>query len=285
VDEPLAYETYADAATPGTGTARDLQADLLGSILRVVNPTTGQVEAEYSYDSFGVRSQTGTLTQRFGFTGREHDVESNLIYFRAREYDPATGRFLQNDPIEFGSGELNHYTYAANSPHNLLDPSGLSTMAVDDVAVNSAAAAATFNALGRIVSGLGNLVGRIEHALAAVRPYASTISNIANSTSNSDGEDCVAPDRPPEPYPFGWEAGSDGRIHSGNLTIKGPLGPSEIRAAIMVLEFSVRVRKLKNDSLYAITGNRAEYDNHATRIKKEEALLEEMKQRAKRNGC
>jgi RHS repeat-associated protein len=127
-DEPLAFESYASAATPGTGTARDLHADRLGSILRVVDPATGQVAAEYTYDSFGNQTQTGSLTQRYGFTGREVDDESGLIYFRARHYDPTLGQFIQRDPIGFAGGDLNLYAYVWNDPLNYSDPSGLSAV-------------------------------------------------------------------------------------------------------------------------------------------------------------
>lgn len=35
----------------------------------------------------------------FGFTGREHDLDSELIYARARFGDPATGSWLREDPV------------------------------------------------------------------------------------------------------------------------------------------------------------------------------------------
>jgi RHS repeat-associated protein len=127
-DEPLAFESYTTSTTPGTGTARDLHADRLGNILRLVEPATGTVAATYDYDSFGNRTQTGTLDQRYGFTGREHDAESGLIYFRARHYDAGTGTFLQRDPIGFAGGDLNLYAYVENNPLNWTDPSGLASV-------------------------------------------------------------------------------------------------------------------------------------------------------------
>ena len=39
-----------------------------------------------------------------------------------REYDPATGTFLSEDPAE---DDLNPYRYVANNPINAVDPSGL----------------------------------------------------------------------------------------------------------------------------------------------------------------
>ncbi len=56
-------------------------------------------------------SATGAavVDQPYGFTDREYDAESGLYYYRARHYDPATGRFLQEDPPGFAAGDLNLY--------------------------------------------------------------------------------------------------------------------------------------------------------------------------------
>ena len=42
--------------------------------------------------------------QPFRYTGREWDEATGLTHYRARAYDPATGRFLQEDPIWFLAG-------------------------------------------------------------------------------------------------------------------------------------------------------------------------------------
>ena len=47
------------------------------------------------------------------------------MYYRARYYDPSTGRFLNEDPIGIVGG-INLYQYTDNDPADLLDPSGLS---------------------------------------------------------------------------------------------------------------------------------------------------------------
>src|ERR1700675_5029454 len=45
-------------------------------------------------------------------------------YYRARYYDPTTGRFLAEDPIQFEGG-ANFYRYVYNSPTGFTDPLGL----------------------------------------------------------------------------------------------------------------------------------------------------------------
>ena len=52
----------------------------------------------------------------------------------ARHYDPATGRFLQVDPLGIDAAEL--YAYAANNPYVFWDPTGLipAPITIGDVA-------------------------------------------------------------------------------------------------------------------------------------------------------
>ncbi|GAB4351236.1 MAG: hypothetical protein Kow0099_35240 [Candidatus Abyssubacteria bacterium] len=47
-----------------------------------------------------------------------------MYYYRARFYDPRTGRFLTQDPIGFLGG-INLYAYVKNNPVGWLDPFGL----------------------------------------------------------------------------------------------------------------------------------------------------------------
>jgi RHS repeat-associated protein len=61
----------------------------------------------------------------FGYTGREWDEDADLQYNRARWYDPATGRWLSQDPIGFNAGDGNLYRYVGNSPTTKIDPTGL----------------------------------------------------------------------------------------------------------------------------------------------------------------
>jgi RHS repeat-associated protein len=83
------------------------------------------VAQSYTYDSFGNQTaSSGSLTNYFRYTGREFDTETNLYYYRARYYDPTTGRFASQDPLGFIGGP-NAYAYTVNDPILLIDPSGL----------------------------------------------------------------------------------------------------------------------------------------------------------------
>src|SRR6202162_4021538 len=87
---------------------------------------------KYTYDSFGkLTASTGSLVNPFRYTARESDTETGLYYYRARYYDPASGRFLSEDPLQFYGGGANFYRYAFNSSANLNDPSGLAPSLLD----------------------------------------------------------------------------------------------------------------------------------------------------------
>ena len=48
-----------------------------------------------------------------------------------RWYDPATGRWMSQDPLGFDAGDSNLYRYVANKPTNATDSSGLDSMGSD----------------------------------------------------------------------------------------------------------------------------------------------------------
>jgi hypothetical protein len=45
--------------------------------------------------------------------------------YRARYYNPTTGRFLSEDPIGFEGSGTNLYAYASENPLSFTDPSGM----------------------------------------------------------------------------------------------------------------------------------------------------------------
>jgi RHS repeat-associated protein len=58
------------------------------------------------------------------FPGQYFDAETGLNYNYQRDYDPATGRYVESDPIGLHSG-INTFAYAGVSPLMLIDPLGL----------------------------------------------------------------------------------------------------------------------------------------------------------------
>jgi RHS repeat-associated protein len=122
IDQPLAQLR--------SGTTSYYQQDGVGSVTSLTN-SAGTIANTYTYDSYGkLSASTGTLTNRFQYTGREFDSETGQYFYRARYFDQNVGRFLSEDPIRFRGGGSNFYSYVGNSPTNLIDPFGLTTCVV-----------------------------------------------------------------------------------------------------------------------------------------------------------
>ena len=116
IDEPLAMSR--------SGATSFYEADGLGSVTSLTNGA-GALAQTYTFDSFGkTTNATGSLTNPFQYTAREFDSETSLYYYRARYYDPSTGRFLSEDPLGFSIGP-DFYTYVLNNPVEHFDPPGL----------------------------------------------------------------------------------------------------------------------------------------------------------------
>ena len=125
-DQPLAVARDLDASGAfEAGEQFFYQADHLGSVRNITDAVGIAVNA-YDYDSYGrVEAIVEGIANPFTFTGREVDAESGLYFYRARYYDPATGRFLKQDPLGFAAGDPNLYRYVLNNPVKFTDPSGL----------------------------------------------------------------------------------------------------------------------------------------------------------------
>jgi RHS repeat-associated protein len=69
-------------------------------------------------------SGLGAFEFNLRLPGQYFDKETNLHYNYFRDYDPASGRYVQSDPIGLG-GDINPYSYVASNPLYMGDPLGL----------------------------------------------------------------------------------------------------------------------------------------------------------------
>jgi RHS repeat-associated protein len=158
-DNLLMRFMYADARAPLAMTKGGLNYylcyDQVGS-LRLVTDTFGNVVKEIDYDSFGnvLADSDPSFTVPFGFAGGLYDVDTGLVHFGARDYDPDTGMWTAKDPIFFKGGDTNLFGYAQNNPISLLDPSGLDVnIVINRTTYTNDSIIGTINVSSTVVSG------------------------------------------------------------------------------------------------------------------------------------
>ncbi|MGW0402095.1 polymorphic toxin-type HINT domain-containing protein [Streptomyces sp. NPDC003002] len=122
------YGVAMRVATGGNGTLTWLMADQQASTQLSVDTATG-TPTRRRYLPFGGQRGTTTLPPATdqGFLGKTQDTDTGLSVLGARMYDPALGRFLSPDPLQFPykPQSLSAYSYSHNDPVNYSDPTGL----------------------------------------------------------------------------------------------------------------------------------------------------------------
>lgn len=102
-----------------------------GNITALVNAAQ-IIVAKYLYDPFGntvALSGPMALANAYRFSSKEADVNSGLLYYSYRFYDPNLQRWLSRDPIAEQDG-VNLYEFAYNDPQDYEDIDGLDVTAV-----------------------------------------------------------------------------------------------------------------------------------------------------------
>src|SRR5712692_10487444 len=91
--------------------------DVLGSAIGLVN-LSGSIATSWNYEPFGVPTLSGQGSKyQYLFAGMESDP-TGLYDTYARYYHPRLQRFLSEDPLQFGGGDINLFAYAGNDSVN-----------------------------------------------------------------------------------------------------------------------------------------------------------------------
>ncbi|MFZ7153194.1 MAG: RHS repeat-associated core domain-containing protein, partial [Bacteroidota bacterium] len=135
VDNGVVKKYYYAGATRvaenSGGALTYLLGDHLGSQALTLDSSGNRLNTntEIRYYAYGaMRYTAGSTPTTFNFTGQRRDSGSGLLFYNARWYDPAVGRFLQADTIvpEPGNPQaLNRYAYVQNNPLRFSDPTGM----------------------------------------------------------------------------------------------------------------------------------------------------------------
>ncbi len=110
-----------------------VHADHLGTPRVITRPSDNKVVWSWdSTEAFGNSlpnenpSALGTFSYNLRMPGQYFDKETGTFYNYFRDYDPATGRYIESDPIGLKGG-INTFAYAHSSPLLWIDPTGLCT--------------------------------------------------------------------------------------------------------------------------------------------------------------
>jgi len=109
-----------------------IETDALGTPRQIVKPsTTAGDSTVWKWDYFASNSAFGenapsaqTIVLNLRFPGQYFDAETGLNYNYFRDYEPATGRYVESDPIGLRGG-ASTYAYVGDNPLFGIDPSGL----------------------------------------------------------------------------------------------------------------------------------------------------------------
>jgi RHS repeat-associated protein len=110
----------------------------LGTSLGAVDADGNLIE-QVDSDVFGNFDRATGLKQTHLYTGEFWDQDTQLLYLRARWYDPSVGRFISADPFEGRQQDprsLNRYSYAHGDPVHNTDPSGLFSLSELNTSIN-----------------------------------------------------------------------------------------------------------------------------------------------------
>lgn len=117
--------------------------DSLGTVTGLTK-ADGQSVHNYRYTDYGhVAPVNGNWTEphnHYTYTGQPWDAETNLLHFYARDYDPVTGTWLQQDSYRGQLVEpvtLHRYGYVGGNPVNRVDWYGYQTCSTWDYIIGT----------------------------------------------------------------------------------------------------------------------------------------------------
>jgi RHS repeat-associated protein len=120
----------ATISLSGTPTKVYPLTDALGSSYELTD-SSGNDVSNFSYDAYGARTQTsGSVSLRFGFTGREQEPDSGLNYNRDRYLSTGKGSWTQPDRPGVRAVGPNLYGYVNERPLLFSDSMGFFAAAV-----------------------------------------------------------------------------------------------------------------------------------------------------------
>ena len=148
---------------------------------------SGSLAFAYKFDPYGLPVLTATSgglgvpQNPYLFAGGIQDRATGWVHFGARWYNPATGRWTQQDTLDnpLDPSNANRYAYSANDPINNVDPTGF-VCAQTVLAASLGAASITLGVGAAVATGTiaGAPAGAVLGAAALAVGAGAAISGI-----------------------------------------------------------------------------------------------------------
>ena len=103
-----------------------ISAPVAGAVVSSALPDISVKVQSFAYTAFG-EQMGGVKVSGFSYNAEAYDAATGMLNLRARQYEPALGRFSQKDIVRGqvrSPLSLNRYIYCINNPINLIDPNG-----------------------------------------------------------------------------------------------------------------------------------------------------------------
>jgi RHS repeat-associated protein len=102
----------------------------LGSVRDVVSAAGTTVPDHVEYGGFGTTAWEMNLGSGGSilYTGLRQDRGTGIVWADNRTLFPATGQWMEEDPIQFQAGDANLRGYVSDDPTNYTDPTGLAAL-------------------------------------------------------------------------------------------------------------------------------------------------------------
>ncbi len=175
-----------------------------GDVVKLIDGD-GVTQVEYTYDTWGACSVTGSLANTLGaknpfrYRGYVYDTETRLYYLESRYYDPETGRFISADTLmSTGQSALgyNMFAYCLNNPVNMSDTmgtfslstlfSGISLISIGVAAIAVAATILTCGAAAPLMVGVA-AVTATAGAATVINGTAEVVESVTGYNYVRDG--------------------------------------------------------------------------------------------------
>ncbi|MFC0130820.1 RHS repeat-associated core domain-containing protein, partial [Ralstonia solanacearum] len=178
-------------ATIKSGTGYYVYADQIDTP-RVITDTNNLMVWRWDQaDPFGATlpdenpSGLGAFAYNLRFPGQVYDAETGKHYNANRDYDPASGRYVQSDPIGLNGGQWSTYGYVGGQPTRYADPNGL---CIEDLCIGEAIVVGRVAYQGYRAYRTYQAATRIADAIAAAKSNDDDVGGQCKMKNSQKGD-------------------------------------------------------------------------------------------------